>query len=64
MDLKKMNELMAGITKRYQTLNPENGELQSWTDLIFYLEDGYITNDEYEFLKAYSRQLYNVLTNH
>lgn len=63
MDLKKMNELMAEITKGYQTLTPENGELQNWTSLVFWFEDGYITKEEYEFLKAYNKQLYNMLIN-
>lgn len=64
MDLVKMNELMAEITKGYNGLEPDSGELQNLTTLVFWFEDDYITEKEYEFLKAYNKELHNVLTNH
>ena len=64
MNLVKMNELMAEITKGYQGLEPDSGELQNWTSLVFWLEDDYITEEEYEFLKAYNKELHNVLVNY
>lgn len=63
MDIQKIEQLMEEIRRAYKVLRAESAELQNLMDITFWFEDGYITDNEFGFLKNQNKQIYNMLTN-
>lgn len=63
MDIQKISDLMKEIYRGYKALGAENGELQNLLDITIWFEDGYITDEEHQFLRNQNKQIYHILTN-
>lgn len=61
MDILKMDDLMQEIHRGYRVLGAENGELQNLLDIRIWYEDGYITEEEQEYLRNRNKEIYNML---